>query len=886
MSDRPPPRFLVSLAQLQARRPFLVLLVALLTLIPSTLFTLRLGFKPDFAELLPDHKDSVVEMRRVSQRLPGITTLTVTAEIADGKNEAALVQFVDTLVPKLEALGQPWVERVEWGSQDSKKFFDKNKLLFAKLEDLQKARDEVVERYEYEVQKEAGMLLDDSPANAPPPISAASIRDRLAGKTGKSGQQEEAKPDPAKTQHPNGYYMSADGKFAVVVARTSLSTKKDRLELVKKVQTIVDQIQPEKIDASMKVGYTGDLIISGENYDAIVNDLNEVGVAGVLGVLVPVLLFFWSIRTVIAIAYSLAVGLLWTFGLTYFTIGYFNTATGFLTTIIAGNSINYAIMYAARYNEARQDEGLDVESAILAAHKTWLATLSSSATAMVAYGALVLTDFRGFKHFGIIGGYGMLICWAATYLFLPPMLAMTERKDFWKQLMMRLLPSWARLFLARWVVLDVTEDSRSAYHPTQEKSKIRGYFAVLFAKLAFGAPRVLGTLGVLAGLVSVFFTYRYLTSDPMEYNMNNVGNEVRNKSAAVALSVRAGHIVGRMSQDGMAVMTDTLEQVPLLEAELQKRYDAAPEKKKPFEKIVTIHSLIPKDQDAKIPLIEDIRRVVLKAKKRNFIPEKDWADIAPSIPEGDIKAIGINDLPEKVARSFTEKDGTRGRIVYIVPKSGESVWDAHYLIRWADSFRKTQLSTGDEIKGSGRAVIYADMIQAIVEDAPKPVFVAVIGVVIVILIAFRGSPKALGVFIPWLFGVCMLVAYLYLRNIKLNFLNFIVLPITFGIGADYSHNLMQRYLEEKGQNLERVFVETGGALVLCSLTTSIGYVALMFSINKGIASFGVAAAMGELTCLMSSVLILPSFLVLLSKRNQAKSLPPTPEIPTGGDAPT
>jgi predicted RND superfamily exporter protein len=472
---------------------------------------------------------------------------------------------------------------------------------------------------------------------------------------------------------------------------------------------------------------------------------------------------------------------------------------------------------------------------------------------MVAYGALVLTDFRGFKHFGIIGGYGMIICWIATYLTLPAMLAATEK-------------------------------IRPAFYPTKERSKLRGYYGVLFAKLAFGAPRVLGTIGVLIGLASVFLTYRYVMSDPMEYDMRNVRNEIRNKSAALSLSTRATPLVGRLSQDGMAVMTDRLDQVPLLEAELQKRYDAAPEKKKPFEKIVTIHSLVPKDQEAKIPLIEDIRRIVQKAQRRGFIPEKDWAEMSPYIPEGDIKTIGIADLPEKVARAFTEKDGTRGRIVYIVPKSGESVWDAHYLIRWADSFRKTTLPTGEEIKGSGRAVINADMIQAIIEDSPKPIFVAVIGVIVIILIAFRGSPRALGVFIPWLFGVSMLVAYMYLRDIKLNFLNFIVLPITFGIGADYSHNLMQRYITEKGKNLERVFVETGGALVLCSLTTSIGYVALMFSINKGIASFGVVAAIGELTCLLSSVLILPSFLVLLNKRARAKEPPAPEEAPTGSDA--
>ncbi len=842
MNDQSPSRQIVALARVQARRPFLILLIALLTLIPSTIFTLRLGFKPDFAELLPDHKDSVVEMRRVSKRLRGVTTLTVTAEIADGKNEAALVKFVDTLVPKLEALGPPWVERVEWGSHDTKKFFEKNKLLFASVEDLQKARDEVVERYEYEVQKQAGMLLDESEANAPPPISAAQLRERLTGKNGAENDKEKdkAKPNPARTPHANNYYMSADGKFAVVVARTSLSSKADRQEFLKKVQAAVAEVDPKKMDSTMEIGYTGDLIISGEEYDAIVQDLNDVGVAGVLGVLVPVLLFFLRFRTVLVMAGSLLIGLLWTFGLTYFTIGYFNSATGFLTTIIAGNSINYGIMYMARYIEARRDEGADVETAILAGHQTLIPTLSSSATAMVAYGALILTDFRGFKHFGIIGGYGMLICWLATYLFLPSMLAATER-------------------------------IRPAYFPSKERSKLRGYYGVLFAKLAFGAPRVLGTLGVLVGLVSVFFTYRYLTSDPMEYDMRNVRNEMKNKSAAVALSVRAAPIVGRLSQDGMAIMTDRLDQVPLLEAELLKKLDAAPENKKPFEKIVTINSLIPKDQETKIPLIEDIRRVVLKANRRGYIPEKDWAEMSPSIPEGDIVAIGINDLPEKVARAFTEKDGSRGRIVYIVPKSGESVWDARYLMRWADSFRKTTLPNGEEIKGSGRAVIYADMIHAIVEDSPKPVFVAVIGVIVIILIAFKGSPKALGVFVPWLFGVCMLVAYMYLSGVKLNFLNFIVLPITFGIGADYSHNLMQRYVAEKGQNLERVFVETGGALVLCSLTTSIGYVALMFSINKGIASFGVAAAVGELTCLLSSVLILPAFLVLLSKRSAAKA---------------
>ncbi|MDI1451620.1 MMPL family transporter [Polyangium sp. 6x1] len=853
MHARTSPRPLRVLGRFQARRPFLVLLLALLSLVPAGFFATKIGFRPDFSELLPDNKDSVIEMRRVSARLSGITTLTVTAEIADGKNEAALRAFVDALAPKLQALGSPWVEQVDWSSRETKKFFDENKLLFAELSDLQKARDEVVGRYEYEVQKETGTLLDDS--DPPPPITAASLKERLTGKkAGEAPAKPKSQAEIDRGPHPNGYYMSADGKFAAVIARTSLSKKADREELRRKIEHIVAEINPKKLDSTMEVGYTGDLVISGEEYDAIVRDLGEVGIGGVLGVLVPVLLFFLRVRTVLVMAGSLLVGLVWTFGLTYFTIGYLNSSTGFLISIIAGNGINYGIMYMARYLEARRDDDADVEGAIEAAHKdTWLPTLSGSATTMLAYGSLMLTDFRGFKHFGVIGAYGMLLCWLATYLFTPALLAATER-------------------------------IRPVYFPGKEKTKARGYYGVLFAKLAQAAPRTLGAIGVVVGLLSVGLTVRYLTHDPIEYDMRNIRSERRDKSAALGLSVRVGYIVGRMSQDGMAVMTDRLDQVPLLETELQKRLDAAPEGGKPFEKVVTINSLIPKEQAEKLPLIEDIRRVVQKARKRNLISDADWAEIAPYMPAEALKPIAIPDLPEAVARPFTEKDGTRGRIVYIVPKQGQSVWDAHYLIRWADSFRSTKLPNGDVIKGSGRAVIYADMIQAVVEDAPKAVGLAAIGVVVIILIAFRGSARSLGVFVPWLFGVSMLIGFLYLRGIKLNFLNFIVLPITFGIGAEYSHNLMQRYLSEGGERLERVFTETGGALVLCSMTTCIGYFALMFSINKGIASFGLAAAVGEIACLLSAVLILPAFLVWLERRRKAAQAAAPSDEGSGGQA--
>ena len=127
-------------------------------------------------------------------------------------------------------------------------------------------------------------------------------------------------------------------------------------------------------------------------------------------------------------------------------------------------------------------------------------------------------------------------------------------------------------------------------------------------------------------------------------------------------------------------------------------------------------------------------------------------------------------------------------------------------------------------------------------------------------------------FVPWLVGIASLVAFMYLKGIHLNFLNFVAVPITIGIGAEYAHNMMQRYRFEGSGKLSHVVVATGGALMLCSMTTSIGYFALLSSINKGIHSFGLSAAVGELTCIAATVLWLPSLLATLETRRSKKQL--------------
>ena len=365
---------------------------------------------------------------------------------------------------------------------------------------------------------------------------------------------------------------------------------------------------------------------------------------------------------------------------------------------------------------------------------------------------------------------------------------------------------------------------------------------------------------MIAGLVGVYATARYLHEDPLEYDMSNVRSERKHRSVAVLLNSRVDQIVGRLGQDGMAIMAERLDQVPLLEAALNERWALAPKEDKPFEKVVTVFSLLPTKQLEKIPLIAEMTDRIERARRLRFIGDDDWKKLEPHLPRGELTPITIDDLPEQVARPFTERDGTRGRIVYIVPTSGRSVWDAHYLMTWADSYRRTRLSTGEVILGSGSAVIYADMIQTIADDTPKAIAISALGAVFVILVAFRFRREALAVFVPWLLGIGGLFTYLYFSDTKLTFLNFMAIPITIGIGAEYAHNMMQRYRIEAADRVYHVTLETGGAVILCSLTTTLGYSALTLSVNRGIRSFGLSAAVGEIACVLAAVLVLPAAL--------------------------
>ena len=632
----------------QLQRPVRVLAVVGLLTAASLAVASRLKLDTGFESLLPGSRPSVLELHRVSARTASLSTIFV---VLEGQDPAGLRRASDALVPALTAIGPPWVGRVEGGVQDALAFLKPRTGLYADPGALKQLLHEVEARYSYEVGKESGLQLglEESP---PPAIDPASVRARLGVKVEDEGR------------FPGGYYQSTDGKTVVIAIRSGVvgADFKQAEEAASRVSAAIARVDPRSFDPAARWGLSGDLLIGLSEYRLVSRDLTEVGLIGAVLILGVVFLYYLRLRTVFSMGLAIGIGLSWTFALAQLLFGQLNLATGFLFTIIAGNGINFSILLMARYLEERR-QGAAADAAVVQAMKrTWRPTLTAACTASAAYGALVVTEFKGFREFGWIGGLGILVCWLAAYLSLPSILLVVERFFPLDQ------PPWWRRFLK------VTAEGIPYGRP--------------FASLVARAPRPITVLGTLLAVAGALLTVQYIRSDPMEYDTNKIQSDRHAVAEVHRLFGMAMGITGFVGVDGMAVMTDWVDQIAPLKAALEARRDAAPPDAKPFKDVHVLQDFVPSDQETNIPILLQLRRRILSAHHRGMVA--DWDKVEPYLPPADLKPITMADLPPAVARPFTERDGTRGRILYISPVDGSMTSDARYLLRWADSYRSTK----------------------------------------------------------------------------------------------------------------------------------------------------------------------------------------------------
>jgi predicted RND superfamily exporter protein len=565
----------------------------------------------------------------------------------------------------------------------------------------------------------------------------------------------------------------------------------------------------------VKIGFAGDMVGSLEEYGAVRADLLGVGGTGVVLVLGVILLYFMRARSVVVLASGIAVGLAITFGLTAIVIGHLNVATGFLFSIVAGNGINAGIIWLARYEEERRRGRTPAEAVTVTHGATWRATSMAALAAAASYGSLAVTKFPAFHEFAFIGAAGMIACWIATVTVVPTLLVLADRRA----------PS---------------------------RRGVR--YGDVFARAVSAAPHFFVALGAVVAICGLAATFAWGSARPLEYDLRKIQTDRAQNDPTMHAWDVATDILGQLPQATL-ILTDS----PAQAKSLARKLDADDEAR-PFGEVHTIFEAVPDEQEEKIPTLLAIAARARRAHELRMMTDDEWQRIEPLLPPDDLAPFGIDDLPPAVAAPFTEKNGTRGTIVLVGCAKGQRDDDLHYLLRYADALREVHLPDGSIVRGSGRAVVFADILRTVAGDIPIAIAWSLAMTIAAVVVALRRPAAIASVLGALAVGVSGVAIFLHFGHVRINFLNFAALPITFGIGVDYAVNVMQRHDEDRRAGILETLRTSGGAVVLCSLTTMLGYFALLRSTNQAIRSFGAIAVIGEISCLLAAVLILPAFL--------------------------
>jgi uncharacterized membrane protein YdfJ with MMPL/SSD domain len=558
----------------------------------------------------------------------------------------------------------------------------------------------------------------------------------------------------------------------------------------------------------------------------------------VLVILIAIVLYFRSAWSLVIIGVPVALGVSAAYAFARCAFGYVNAAGAFLGAIIVGNGINYPIVLYARYREFRS-LGMEPDVARREAVVNALrAELVGACVASIAYGSLAVTEFRGFRQFGLIGFVGMLLVWASIVPVIPALVIVVER-----------VHGWWRLPRSTWA----------------ESMGGPGRIAKTVARLGTSRPWLFVSAGTVAVIVALIPIPRWI-ADPWEYDFGKLGSRSSDVSGAGEWSNKANEVFGgKTNIAGALMIADSPEQVPLVKKQILEN-DARDPQGTMIAEITTIDDALPGSaelQREKLAVLDRIRSRLTPRVQSELDPE-ERRTVDEAAPPESLRVLLPSDLPGLLRRRFTERNGTIGTVFYVKPKNVVFA-DGHNHIRLSRTTDNVRFPDGTVVMTASRSTIFAEMLSSLRRDGPLASAVSFVAVAIVVLVFARDRRVALAVLGALLVGVIWLLGSAAFSGARLNYVNFIALPITFGIGCEYPFNLADR-VRLLGGDVRQAVERSSGAVLLCSFTTTVGYGSLLLSDFQALESFGKLAVIGEVACVFAAVFVMPVMLVLLSGR--------------------
>ena len=154
--------------------------------------------------------------------------------------------------------------------------------------------------------------------------------------------------------------------------------------------------------------------------------------------------------------------------------------------------------------------------------------------------------------------------------------------------------------------------------------------------------------------------------------------------------------------------------------------------------------------------------------------------------------------------------------------------------------------------------------------------IAIVAATILLIISMRSFKYAIATVIPIGLVVAWLYGFMNLAGFSLNFVTAMIGAISIGVGIDYSIHMTERFREELKRNptrmdaIKRSSRGTGVALLASAASSIVGFIIMGFAPMPMFASYGQLTALMIFFALISSLIVLPCLLMLITKDSEAK----------------
>lgn len=181
------------------------------------------------------------------------------------------------------------------------------------------------------------------------------------------------------------------------------------------------------------------------------------------------------------------------------------------------------------------------------------------------------------------------------------------------------------------------------------------------------------------------------------------------------------------------------------------------------------------------------------------------------------------------------------------------------------------IPAGISIQTTGSPIMRTTLTKIMGQDAIYTLTIAFICIFILLCALERSFIKAILISTPLMIGLLFTMGTMGWINLKISIATAGLGAMILGLGVEYGVFMLKRYHEEREKNKSRLdslkvsVPAIGKAIFGSGLTTTVGFLALTFSILPMMQNLGLSLAIGIFYCLFSSIFISPVIYIVFEK---------------------